>query len=257
MRNPKMKRVLCPKLPIAGHPAPLPESEAEHLTRVLRLGDGDVVEALDGRGHAVRATLRLRGGQGPRLEFMADESAAAEKQKIPAIVLETAILKGEAMEWVVEKSVELGVKTLVPLITAHTVVQIKGKGPEAFRDRWQKIADQALKQCGRLERMEVALPVALEDHFAKNPNSAETPRLWCDEAEREAAPPLLEWLSDHRVQGVHLLVGPEGGWSDFERNRLITLGYERVSLSPWVLRAETAGLFAVSLASAYLTKAAD
>ena len=54
------------------------------------------------------------------------------------------------MEWVVEKAVELGVTTLVPILAAHTVVQMDRKGPEAFRERRQKIADQALKQCGRL-----------------------------------------------------------------------------------------------------------
>jgi 16S rRNA (uracil1498-N3)-methyltransferase len=249
-----MKRVLCPELPSTGHAAPLPESEAEHLTRVLRLGDGDFVEALDGRGHSVRAVLRLRGGAGPRLEFVADTSAESS-HGVPPIRLETAVLKGEAMEWLVEKSVELGVETLVPLLTAHTVVQIKGKGPEAFRDRWQKIADQALKQCGRLERMNVALPISLEEHLAQTPSTPESPRLWCDEAERGSAPTLLNWLSAHRkLNGVRLLVGPEGGWSDLERSQM---SFERVSLSPWVLRAETAGLFAVSLASAYLTKAGE
>ena len=63
-----------------------------------------------------------------------------------------AVLKGPSMEWVIEKSVELGVKLFIPVITDHTVVQFKSKGPEVFKERWQKIADQALKQCNRLKK---------------------------------------------------------------------------------------------------------
>ena len=145
------------------------------------------------------------------------------------------------------------------VLTAHTIVQMDRKGPEAFRERWQKIADQALKQCGRLERLEVRAPVSLETLIAA-PVGREGQRIWCDEAGREEAPPLLQWLEGSRSRQfapLHLLIGPEGGWSALERellsremaqeerSRLVT-----TSLGPLILRAETAAIFAMSLLSA-------
>jgi len=245
------KRVLCQALPTPHHPTPLEESEATHATRVLRLKDGDVVEAMDGNGHAALTHLRTRNGPA-RLEFISSSVAGAPEQLVP-VILEMAVLKGEAMEWVVEKAVELGVTTLAPVLTAHTVVQMDRKGPEAFRERWQKIADQALKQCGRLARLEVQAPCALEELVAK-PVSARAQRIWCNEAERDGSQSLLDWLEKSRERDfspLHLLVGPEGGWSAQERDLFSReSGLAQVSLGPLVLRAETAAIFATSLLAA-------
>jgi 16S rRNA (uracil1498-N3)-methyltransferase len=255
------KRVLAPQLPSRERPVFLPESEADHLTRVLRLRDGDVIEALDGHGHSALVSLRIKGG-GPRIEFLEGADNAAKTtgvttQGATPVELEMAILKGDAMEWVVEKAVELGVRTLYPTVTAHTVVQIRNKGPEAFRDRWQKIADQALKQCGRLDKMEVALPMALEDLLSRRPATQENPRLWFDEAGKDESAYLENWLErqDFRsLSSVRLLVGPEGGWSVQERDLLMASSrvspIHRLGLGPWVLRGETAALFSVSLTTA-------
>lgn len=250
-----MKRVLCHPLPKAGKPSPLSDDEANHVLRVMRLRDGDLLEAIDGRGGSVIARVRTQGG-GSRLEF--DSVSGASPHGVLPLELEIALLKGDAMEWVVEKAVELGVRRLVPVQTAHTVVQTKGKGPEAFRDRWQKIADQALKQCGRLELMEVALPISLPDLLASSTASAQWPRLWCDETEREKSAPLLAQAESLHASGYRLLVGPEGGWSDKERDILyaeIKQGStHRVALGPLVLRAETACIFGVSVLAAALRK---
>ncbi len=255
------KRLLCPSVPTPGRPVELPEAEAEHATRVLRLRDGDRVEALDGKGRSAQVILRVRGGP-VQLEYAGESEAS--RIPIPDFTLEMAILKGDAMEWVVEKSVELGVKTLIPVITDHTVVQIRQKGPEAFRQRWQKIADQALKQCGRLDRMEIALPIALEELLGQKPSQETLPRLWCDEAGREEMPELLDWLIEKtgsdapgpRLQGARLLIGPEGGWSQNERELLSrsTSSTIRLSLGPWVLRAETAAISGIGIITAFLRR---
>lgn len=252
-----MKRVLCAELPAPEKPVLLAQAEADHVTRVLRLRDGDRVEAMDGKGHSAVTVLRTRGG-GPRLEFLPE--AEREPARAPAaapvpVILELAILKGDAMEWTIEKAVELGAEVVVPLVTAHTVVQIRQKGPEAFRERWQKIADQALKQCGRLQALRVEAPVELEEWLARVPATPDSPRLWCDEAGRAEATGLLEWLrSQAKLPGhLRILVGPEGGWSHTERELLSRSGdaTHQVSLGPWVLRAETAAIQALSLTSAH------
>jgi 16S rRNA (uracil1498-N3)-methyltransferase len=247
-----MKRVLCPQLPKPQRPVVLSEDEANHAVRVLRLRDGDSVEAIDGQGHSAPAILRVLGGP-PRLELAMHEKAAAARTDAPdavtPLILEVAILKGDAMEWVVEKAVELGVRSLAPVLTAHTVVQIKNKGPEAFRDRWQKIADQSLKQCGRLERLEVQIPLPLEEAIARNPASAQAPRFWCDEAAGTQAVDLPRDLQSlTSLSRATLLIGPEGGWSAEERQWLSsTPGIRKVQLGPLILRAETAALYGASL----------
>ena len=259
-----MKRVLCEKLPEPHRPTVLSEAEATHLTRVFRLKDGDKVEAMDGKGHQALVTLRTRGGAA-RLEFLEKAvTATSESNQLVPVVLEMAVLKGDAMEWVVEKAVELGIGTLIPVVTAHTVVQLDKKGPEAFRERWQKIADQALKQCGRLDRLEIKTPVELEDLVAQ---TSQSPRLWCDEGAREKAGTLMGWLkgssellgNSSEAQSsspLHVLIGPEGGWSDLERE-ILTRSSQNipVSLGPLVLRAETAAIFALSLVAACTSRA--
>ena len=260
------KRLLCPSLPRSDHFTILPEEEAHHAIRVLRLRDGEKVEALDGQGKKAMVTLRTRGGP-IRLEYLPEplENQAFENLKnhtpIP-IILEMAVLKGSAMEWTIEKAVELGVTEFVPVLTAHTVVQIKGKGPESFQMRWQKIADQALKQCGRLSKMNIRLPISFESLLTevrnrKSPESGRI-RLWCDEkAASDEARPLLEWLQSSNslnYSEIRILVGPEGGWSSSERSVLLTEPENtlRVDLGPLTLRAETAALFATSLVTSHL-----
>lgn len=254
------KRLLCPNLPKPGHPTHLTENEAHHATRVLRLREGDIIEAMDGKGHHALATLRVKGGL-PRLEYLETkecEALSRPKSPILPVILEMAVLKGDAMEWVIEKAVELGVTQVIPVLTDHTVVQIKSKGPEAFRDRWQKIADQALKQCGRLHKMQVELPIDLEDLLAAHSKSSPSIRLWCDEEGLGKSPHLLEWFRSHthpKGTTFRLLIGPEGGWSSNERTLLsqesqLTQTF-RIDLGPNILRAETASLFAISLVTAF------
>jgi 16S rRNA (uracil1498-N3)-methyltransferase len=249
-----MKRILCPQLPKPHRPAILQETEANHAVRVLRLRDGDSVEAIDGQGHSTPAILRVRGGP-PRLELASGVGRAAQPStrteapgSVVPLTLEMAVLKGDAMEWVVEKAVELGVRRLVPVTTAHTVVQLKTKGPEAFRERWQKIADQALKQCGRLERLMIETPATLEETITRAPSSADSPRYWCDEAAGPSAADLsdkLVELNPSSFREARLLIGPEGGWSEEERQWLSGAAH-KIQLGPLILRAETAALYGVS-----------
>jgi 16S rRNA (uracil1498-N3)-methyltransferase len=258
------KRLLCPSLPKPNRSVTLAEKEAHHATRVLRLRDGEIVEAMDGNGNKTLAVLRTKAGA-IRVEFMETppEGIACRPtlttQEIPLnITLEMAVLKGDAMEWVVEKAVELGVKKFIPILTAHTVVQMKSKGPEQFKERWQKIADQALKQCERLDRMEIATPITLEELVASTAQEKDTSRVWCDEASLTESPYLMNWIgtvSPAETPTIRLLIGPEGGWSSLERTLLAqdtrARATFRIHLGPLILRAETAAIFAISVVSAY------
>lgn len=244
-----MKRVLVPTLPVKDRPSVLPDDEAHHLTQVLRVRNGEAVEALDAKGAKCEAEVELLGKGRAQIHLRSEIMRDPRLNALP-IILEMAVLKGDAMEWTVEKAVELGVKTFIPVLCAHGVVQTDRKGPAFYQERWQKIADQALKQCGRLERMEVREPIELAQLLSeKRPL-----RIWADEATRASSPHVFESLAKvaagDRVKGVSILIGPEGGWSDAERTMLSRSDATSTSLGPWVYRAETAAVFATSLVAA-------
>lgn len=244
-----MKRVLLEKLPTSDRPIALVDEEAHHLMQVLRIRNGEMVEALDGRGSKMSVEIEFIG-KGKAQAHSRSEAHKDPRLNALPIILEMAVLKGDAMEWTVEKAVELGVKVFVPVLCAHAVVQVERKGPQFYQERWQKIADQALKQCGRLERMEVQEPTPIESLLVEK----RALRIWADEATRADSPTLFETLdrveAAKRIQGVAILIGPEGGWSETERILLSRSECVSTSLGPWVYRAETAALFATSLVAA-------
>ena len=249
-----MRRVLShSSLPKLGSLVPLEMSEAKHLTSVLRLGPNDEIQILDGEGFQAKAKLVFR-----------EKSVFAELLETPhtdpalcsfPIHLCMSVIKGDAMEWVVEKAVELGVRTLTPIETEFTVVKLHKRGVDSFQERWQRIADQALKQCGRLDRMQILSPISFEDMLLSKHHL-----LWLDEAfahashSSESKDHLSEKLKHlESTKDFALLVGPEGGFSATEKSRLLQLtGSEkheitRTSLGSLILRAETAALLGLSL----------
>lgn len=244
-----MKRVLVDKLPAADRPVTLAEEEAHHLMQVLRIRNGERIEALDGKGARMTVEVEFLGKGKAQILSRGEVDRDPRLAALP-VILEMAILKGDAMEWTVEKAVELGVKIFVPVLCAHAVVQVDRKGPKYYQERWQKIADQALKQCGRLERMEVREPTELTALLSEKREL----RIWADEAARAESPHVFETLAKvdakDRVRGVAILIGPEGGWSDIERELLSRSDCRSTSLGPWIYRAETAALFATSLVAA-------
>jgi 16S rRNA (uracil1498-N3)-methyltransferase len=229
----------------------LSENESRHLLSVLRLGPGDEIELLDGRGGSAPARIEFKG-KSPGAVLTEPPKIDPARTSAP-VELFISVLKGEAMEWVIEKSVELGVRALTPVETEFSVVKLKKKGLENFQERWQKMADQALKQCGRLDRMVIHTPAPFEIALEKP-----GPWVWLDE---DLA--LNGGIESHLSRGcpsatseqpVRLLIGPEGGFSPKEKSRLLQLtGSEkkeikRAHLGSLILRAETAALAAVAIA---------
>ncbi len=229
------------------------ETEANHALNVLRLTNGTVVELLDGLGNACLARLRIE-----KKILWADfisTVAMTSKQNTTRAVFELGILKGEAFEWVVEKCVELGVNELIPVITQHTVVDVSKKGSDFFQKRWQKIADQSLKQCGRFSRMLVHDPKPLSQVNGE-PLPSDSLRVVLVEPSLQteatrAVQPLSELLKQaigesSKYKKIHLLIGPEGGFSSTELHSTLEQA-SPVSLFEYTLRAETAALAAASL----------
>jgi len=221
-----MRKALCLELPKKiGDSTEIPESEANHLISVLRLKPGDTIELLDGHGKAANANLFYKG-KSLHAELISTPAGNPNLHSNP-LHLSMAILKGDAMEWVVEKAVELGVRTLTPFQSEFSVVDLRKKGPEAFQERWQKIADQALKQCGRLSRMTVTLPTTFENIL-----SSKHELVWLDETlayesdstqwNESYLPGVADRIFQHTPDAEpELIIGPEGGFSPNEKNRLM------------------------------------
>lgn len=238
-----MKRALVDTIPDCGQKVEIPPVEADHLIKVLRLQNGDHVELLDGRGSARNAVLKTEGKKLFALGEQGFRTSDPSAPDILPVTLEVCVLKGDAMEWVIEKATELGVARIVPLWSDHGVVQTGSKSKSDFRIRWQKISDQALKQCGRLHKMSIEEPVNLSERLEIEP----TP-IFLDPLSSTS---ITDWNPDPK--GVRIFIGPEGGWSLKERDFLdrFSKGY---NLGSNTLRAETAALYVASICCNSLKK---
>jgi 16S rRNA (uracil1498-N3)-methyltransferase len=216
--------------------------EAHHLRRVLRLRPGAVVQATDGTGrlYTIRLVALEAGGGWGAIETRAEP----ERESPCAITLAQAILKGDRMSWLVQKATELGVARIVPMETARVVAR-PAAGGAARQSRWERIAREAVKQCGRVVVPGIDRPRAFEEVACElAPAHDAAWILWEGGGGRPLAAAAAETSSP---ASLLLLVGPEGGFTPDEVSVAERAGVPRVSLGPRILRAESAGLTAVAL----------
>lgn len=213
----------------AGRIIELDRNEVRHAAGALRLRPGDGMTLVDGAGWMAEAVLReLAKGRATAEVLSVREEAPPEGE---GVTLALAVLHGRGMDWAVEKSVEVGVRRFVPVISERTQA-----GRRAALDRtphWSRIALQALKQCKRTWAMEVAEPLTPAE-------VAETFGVGCGGvvADRHGVSVGDLPASAGRI----LLVGPEGGFAAGELSLFSDLGWPRLRLGPHVLRSETAAV---------------
>jgi 16S rRNA (uracil1498-N3)-methyltransferase len=224
------------RLSIPGHPITLGptlvEPKAAHHARVARVAPGQCVELLDLDGTV--GIGRLSRWEGSAC-WVAVDRVERERGEPPApLVLGLAVLHTQAFDWAVEKATELGATALVPVISGL----VQGGRHAARVERWRRIATAAVAQCGRSRAPALSGPQRLAEFVT----SARGIRLVADPA---AAPP--EWL-EVGGDGITVLVGPEGGFTDEERAAILASGFAGLLLGPRILRAETAAVAALMLA---------
>ena len=223
----------------------LSADEARHARGVLRLQPGDEVYVFDGAGREFRCAVREFSGDGAALDVLEEVEPARPESPLD-LTLGIALLKGEKFDLVVQKATELGATCIVPVAASRADVRIRN-GDEAKRKvtRWQRIALEAAKQCGRARLMEIEEPVAFKA-LIDQPAEEEELRLMF--AERNGSS--LAEIARNPVSGsvkVSALVGPEGGWADEDIALAREAGWQIVTLGGRTLRAETAAIAAVTL----------
>jgi len=222
--------------------------ESRHLARVLRLKAGDTVIAADGAGRDF--TVRLED-VGETVTGTVLGVARTDAESPLRITLIQSVPKGDKMEAIVRAATELGVARIVPVTTERTIVTLE---PSRWRERarrWQRVAKEAAKQCGRavIPPVDVARPLA--DFLALDEPADLRLCLWPRAAAqgegggkaRLLGTTLTRSLPPTLPQGarVHLLVGPEGGLSRKEVESVGAAGWRVVGVGPRILRSETAG----------------
>jgi len=222
---------------VRGGAAELRGDDARHLTRVLRAEAGQQYEISDSRSAYLAEISEARGD---RVVFRILEPIASAEPLV-RIALAAALIKFDRFEWMIEKATELGVDRIRPVETARTEKGLR----EASRkraERWARVAREAGQQARRLGAPEI-LPAARLEVVLAEP--ADCRYL----LEENTAPPLLGSLPVARTPeaSVTLLVGPEGGWTDPERQQAAGAGWQPASLGPQVLRAETAAAAAIAI----------
>jgi 16S rRNA (uracil1498-N3)-methyltransferase len=217
----------------SGH-AELRGEEAKHLSRVLRVEPGHVYEISD---NLQKYLARVSEAHKELVRFEILEKLPAEREA-PEIHLYAAIIKFEHFEWGIEKATELGVDRIVPVQSARSENGLD-KAVSKRLERWRRIALESSQQSRRVFLPELT-PVM---RFRDVASQAEGQRVFLDE-KRDGG--LLRELPKE-TSTISLLIGPEGGWTEEERNLAGSAGWTSASLGPRVLRAETAWMASLAI----------
>jgi 16S rRNA (uracil1498-N3)-methyltransferase len=221
----------------------LPAEEAEHLTRVLRLGVGASVRVFDGRGCECCARVVHAARRDVRLEIEGRVDAAAEPRV--RVTLAQAVVKGDKMDGIIRDAVMLGVAAICPLLTARTDVPESAFATGTRIVRWRRIVIASVKQCGRAVVPELSAPESLDACLRRGHDG---PRLMLVEPGATAEAMTGEALgSMNPIDSAQVLVGPEGGWTPAEVSMAEDAGCRLVTLGRRTLRADATPLIALGV----------
>ncbi len=210
----------------------LSEDNRHRLERVLRLREGDNFVITDGCGHETTARLGRSGS------YTADVWQTPGREPQIEVTLFAAISKGERLEWLIEKAVEMGVRRIVPLVAERCVVKSPGDGKV---ERWRKVAATAMLQCGGCMLPEISDPLKLS--LLAAPPADTLPILLHEESLSVSLHSLPQNSINTRIW---LASGPEGGFADSEVEFFIKSGWQPVWLGRRLFKTDTAPTIALA-----------
>jgi 16S rRNA (uracil1498-N3)-methyltransferase len=238
-----LHRFFAPAVDAGDDVAVLPRDEAEHLTRVLRLGSGDTVNVFNGRGDEFVARVISAARRDVRVQILSRADAAPEPTT--SIVLVQAVLKGDKMDDVVRDAVMLGVHAIQPIVTRRTEVTVAAILRGARQERWRRIALASVKQSRRAVLPDILMPLTFATWLDEPPSDE---RLMLVEPGIDGVQPLRELRSAPIPPATAaVVVGPEGGWDAAECEAARSHGLRLMSLGGRTLRADAVPIAALSV----------
>lgn len=227
---------------VSGQIIELDVDAAHHASRVLRLKHGDTVTVFNGTGGEFRA--HIQNISKTSLTAAVEEFTAIERESSLNIGVVQALCANEKMDWIIQKSVELGVNRIQPVTTTRSIVRLSRERAAKRQLHWQKVIISACEQCRRNRIPEILPLVALDNWLSSRPNTP-SPQLDC----------VLSISGNQRLNTlptpaadtpVTLAVGPEGGWSEAEEDMLLQNGFLALRVGERILRTETAALATIA-----------
>lgn len=237
MRRIFIKDLLQARLTITG-------PDAHHLGHVMRAKSGDHIVVADDEGKVGEYTIT--GFTESTIELEQVKLLEERTESPIEIVLAQCLPKGDKLELITQKATELGANVLVPLVSDNCVVRYDGKKAAARQEKWQKIANEAGKQCGRSQLPKVQPVQSLREWLRAAAAEKDLALCMCYENEEQQG--IKEFLQQQKdKQRFAVVIGPEGGFSLAEAALAQELGIASVSLGTRILRAETAAIAAVTI----------
>ena len=231
-----MVRIFAPPESLTGDRATLDQASHRHLIKVLRLVQGDALRVFDGQGLEIDAII-------DKVDKKSVELILGERRRLPLPLASITLLqsppKNDRMEYIVQKTTELGVTRIIPVLTRQGIL----RPSDDKVVRWRTIAMEAARQCGRADIPMVNNTTELSEALVEIQPSTHAIMLW----EEERSTTFRQALATG-PKHVAILVGPEGGFSQGEADACQAAGFIRASLGPRILRADTAAIVAVALA---------
>ena len=235
-----LRRMFVAQALAPGSELQLGEEPARYLGRVLRLNSGDTIHVFNGDDGEWSAEIRRLGKS--EVTLVVHDSIERRSESGLEVHLVQGISRGERMDFVVQKATELGVQRITPVLTDFGVVKLDDKRAAKRRDHWQRVAESACEQSGRIRPPLVDAPLALNDWFG---NARD--RDGSDLILHPGAVKSLGTLSEPQSR-LCLLIGPEGGFSEREYDDADAAGFDAVTIGPRILRTETAAVAAIAIA---------
>ena len=212
-------------------------ADALHIAKALRMRPGEALTLCDGKGTDFEGVLETVTDRQVTVRITVSRPSQAEPTL--AVTLYQGLPKGDKMDWIVQKAVELGVTAVVPVATRRSVARLEGKADKK-QERWQRIAAEAAGQCGRGILPAVERPLSWNQALSRL--SGEPALVFYEGGGR----PLRELVTPS-TRRLSVFVGPEGGFDPEEIDAIRRQGGGVATLGPRILRCETAPLAALTL----------
>jgi 16S rRNA (uracil1498-N3)-methyltransferase len=241
-----MHRFHLPPEQCSGDVIQLPEDEAHHATRVLRIAAGESVVVLDGAGHTLACVVREVTKRTVTLAV----THRTFTPPLPAqITLLQAIPKAKAMDYIVQKATELGAARIVPILSERVVVQLNERDAADKAAKLRPIAIEAIKQCGSPWLTRIEPPVSLQNFLARG-EQFELPLVASlQDGSQSPREFIRRFHAQHqrRPQSACVWIGPEGDFTPGEMELLRASGALPITLGRLVLRSDTAAIYSLSV----------